>query len=141
MPNISAYEREKASPVWDISQERAFMETIVGQRFNYFMVFFSLVMAGGVNARDDYLLQSLVFTIGTIALTMLSSVLARAQQKLDLILVSLFRDPTHPATIINEQAKGGSRRKMIGYALPRFCLCSLTGLSVLAWLGCLSTKR
>jgi hypothetical protein len=138
MPNISAEERDKTGPVWDMSQERAFIETIVGQRFNFFMVFFSLVVAGGINARDDYLLQCLVFTVGAIALAMLSSVLARAQYKLDLILSLLFQDPTHPATIINERARGGSRRKLIGYVLPRVCLFSLTVLTVLAWLGYLS---
>ena len=31
---------------WDMSQERAFLENLLSQRFNFFLVFFSLVVAG-----------------------------------------------------------------------------------------------
>lgn len=54
---LSAELRDKTSPVWDMSQERAFIENLLGQRFNFFLVFFSLTVAGSVNAKAQIHLQ------------------------------------------------------------------------------------
>ena len=121
---MSASVRDKNSPVWDMSQERAFIENLLGQRFNFFLVFFSLVIAGSVNSRTQLHLQ-IVLGIGTAICVLLATTLARSQEKLDLILDDLFSDPSHPVTIINKRAKpSGSRRKVISSVIPRLC-CSL----------------
>ncbi len=118
---ISAKERNEKSPVWDMSQERAFIETLLVQRFNFFMIFFSLVIGGALNAKVQLHLQ-IVLTLGAIICSLFASVLGRTQEKLDLILDDLFQDPSHPATIINNRArKTGSRRKLIGIWIPQLC--------------------
>lgn len=132
---ISASVRDQTSPLWDMSQERAFMENLLGQRFNFFLVFFSLVVAGSVNSKTQFHLQ-IVLGIGAAICVLLATTLARSQEKLDLILTDLLSDPSHPVTIINNRAKpNGSRRKVISSVIPRVCcllllvgfVCALTG--------------
>ncbi|MBF8274973.1 MAG: hypothetical protein HW390_46 [Candidatus Brocadiaceae bacterium] len=120
-PKQTASERDKSGPVWDMSQERAFIENLLSQRFNFFLVFFSLVVAGSINAKIQFQLQ-IILGIGSLICTLLASTLERSQEKLDLILKDLFSDESHPATIINKHAsKGGSRRRVIGIIIPRLC--------------------
>jgi hypothetical protein len=136
-PKQSAADRDKTSPVWDMSQERAFVENLLGQRFNFFLVFFSVVLAGSVNAKTQIQLQILL-GIGSAVSLLFASVLGRSQEKLDLILDDLFDDDSHPATIINNRAKkSGSRRRWIGVAIPRVCCAILILGFILSLLGCL----
>lgn len=122
---ISAAERDKLSPVWDMSQERVFMEQLLNQRFNFFLVFFSLMIAGAVNSKKQIHLQ-LVLTLGAIICTLLAAVLIRTQVKLDLILTDLFSDPSHPAAIINKSAGNRwSMRRIIGIWIPLLCSAAL----------------
>ncbi len=125
--------REKTSPVWDMSQERLFIETLLNQRFNFFLVFFSLVLAGAVNAKHQIEFQ-LILTLGAFVTTMFALVLNRSQQKLDLIISDLMTDPTHPVRIIDNLAgRSGGRRQLIGVWIPRFCATVLWVAAVAAW--------
>jgi hypothetical protein len=121
-PKQTAAERDKASPVWDMSQERVFEENLLSQRFNFFLLFFSLVVTGSVNAKTQVLFNT-ILGIGSLVCVLLAVVLAHTQQKLDLILKDLFTDESHPATIIDRRVmKGGmSRRRMIGLYIPWIC--------------------
>lgn len=138
-PGITAAERDKASPVWDMSQERAYMETLLNQRFNFLLVLFSLIIAGAINSKVQLHLQ-LILTIGTIIIFLFGSVLRRSQEKLDLAIADIFTDETHPATILNRRAKrGGSRRKLIGVYIPWFVQITLAVGTVLAWFNLIKT--
>lgn len=138
-PGITSAERDKASPVWDMSQERAYMETLLNQRFNFFLVLFSLIIAGALNSKVQIHLQ-LILTIGTIIILLFGSVLRRSQEKLDLAIADLFTDETHPATILDRRAKkGGSRRKLIGVYIPWFVSITLVVGTILAWFNIITT--
>jgi hypothetical protein len=123
---------QTVSPRWDISQERAFMETLLGQRFNFLLVFFSLVMAGAVNSRESPFIQASVLSMGAIICFCLMLTINRSQQKLDLIIAIIMEDPHHPVTVINALAKGPSRRRLIGYYVPAFCFVALASWALLA---------
>jgi len=138
---ISAADRDKVGPVWDMSQERAFLENLLVQRFNFFLVFFSIVMAGSVNAKTQPQLE-IVWGIGSIICVLFALVLTRSQEKLDLILQDLFTDPSHPATIIDQRSsKGGSRRRVLGIWIPRLCCCILIVGFVLSLFGVLTVPQ
>lgn len=126
--------QDRTTPRWDMSQERAFLENLLGQRFNFLLVFFSIVVAGAVQARELPVLQALVLTLGTFILLCLLLVIGRAQQKLDIILGLLFQNANHPAKISNDLASGGSKRRLIGYVVPRICFCTLAIWAASAWL-------
>jgi hypothetical protein len=138
---LDATARDKSSPVWDMSQERAFVENLLNQRFSFFLVVFSLVLSGAINAKVQLHLQ-IVLTLGATVTLLFASVLGRSQEKLDLILADLFSDPSHPAAIIDKRAKKrGSRRRLIGIWIPRMCWAVLAVGAVLAWMGLLQVPR
>jgi hypothetical protein len=120
-----------------MSQERVFIETLLNQRFNFFLVFFSLVLAGAVNAKVQLHFQ-LVLTLGAVVTLLFAAVLRRSQEKLELIIDDLRTDPSHPVTIIDKAAKGRSRRKFIGVLIPSICSGILMLAAALSWLGCLA---
>jgi hypothetical protein len=116
-----------------MSQERAFIENLLNSRFSFFLVVFSFVLAGAINAKIQLHLQ-VVLTLGAVVTTLFAAVLGRSQEKLDLILADLFSDPTHPAAIIDTRAKkGGGRRRLIGIWIPRICCGVLITGAALAW--------
>ena len=138
MPDISAKERDEKSPVWDTSQERAFMETVFNQRFNFFLVFFSLVVAGAVNARSRAHLL-IVLVAGSVIALFLAYSLLRAHLKLGSILEELYLDATHPATIINKKhSKWLTVRWITGWLLPFGCTVALMSAALCAGLGVLA---
>lgn len=137
---LPASERDKTSPVWDMSQERVFIEQLLNQRFHFFLVIFSLVIAGAINSKQQLHLQ-VILTIGLSVEFLLANLLARSQEKLDLILQDLLSDPTHPAAIIDARAtKGGSRRRLVGVWIPRLCCYILAAAMLLSWFGVIATK-
>src|SRR5690242_9488913 len=117
--NLTAAEHDTASPVWDMSQERAFVENLLNQRFNFFLVFFSLVVAGSVNAKTQVMFD-IILGVGAVIGLLFTLVLSRTQQKLELILEDLFTDKSHPATIIDRRTHKlvGSRLRFIGFYIP-----------------------
>jgi hypothetical protein len=132
---ISAYDRDKMSPVWDMSQERAFIENLLNQRF---MIAISFTMSTAVNTKTDLQLK-LVLTFGAVIAFMFGLVLRRSQEKLDLIITDLKADNSHPLSIIDSRADShGSRRKIIGVAIPFVCISTLIAGAVLAWFGVLT---
>lgn len=133
-------EREKQSPVWDISQERAFMENLVIQRVNFLIVFFSLVVAGSINSQNNKILQFSILVAGIVITGVLAMTVIRSQQKLDIILKDIFMDKNHPATIANTKAKGFSVRKLIGYFLPFVCVFFLVIMSIFSFYGHISSN-
>lgn len=133
--------RDKTSPVWDMSQERVFIEQLLNQRFNFFLVIFSLVIAGAINAKQQIHLQ-IILIIGLCIEILLASLLARSQEKLDLILKDLFSDPTHPAAIINTRAnKCGSRRRLVGIYIPMLCCFILAIAVLLSFYGIIAVQK
>ena len=53
MPNISAEIRDSSGPVWDMSQERVFIETLLVQRLNFFLIFTGFVITGALNSKTQ----------------------------------------------------------------------------------------
>ena len=130
---LPAAERDEKPPVWDMSQERAFIETLLNQRFNFFMVFFSLVIGGAINAKTD-LHIALILTLGFVIALLLSLVIGRAQQKLDLIIDDLKTDLSHPIKIIDDLAGPSStKRRLLGYWIPVLCCIVLFLGAIFAW--------
>jgi hypothetical protein len=133
---LPASERDKLSPVWDMSQERAFNEQLLSQRFSFFVIFFGLCVAGALNARSQLHFQ-LVLTMGAVITILFARVLHRTHLKADLAIKDLFSDSTHPAKIIDDRCGPGSQRKVLAYYIPVLC-CGFLGLGAfLAWTGCL----
>jgi hypothetical protein len=108
--------RDKESPVWDMSQERAFFENLMNQRFTFFIVFFCAIVAGVVNAKSEFTAK-LLLTLGSILTVLFAAILWRSHKKFDL------------------RAGRGSVRWILGWGIPWFCCAVLIIGSVLAFTG------
>lgn len=139
MPKLDHETRDKTPPVWDMSQERVLMEQLVGQRLNFFLVFFAVIIAGAVNAREQFQLQ-LVLTIGLMVSMVLLAAINRTSARLDVALSILRQDPTHPYTIIGDQVGGFSVRFLLWRLLPAFCVALLALGCAAAWANVLSAS-
>ncbi len=138
-------------PDWSLSQEREFLETLLGQRFNFLLVFFSLVIMAALTAETQAGTTA-TFALGTVVSLLASFPIARAQLKLDLVLRRL--EGNHPARQTDEWAQtdkstappficilaGGSSRRMIGYWIPLVCWLSLGFGALLSVLGCFGDR-
>jgi hypothetical protein len=128
---------------WNLSKERAFIEDILCQRFNFLLVFYSLILAGAFTAASPRYV-SLALTLGTCITLPLAVTIARVQHRLDCIIEHL--DKQHPA----EMTKGWTRekeppliwrffakeskRQWIGYWIPLLLALSLLLGACLAWI-------
>lgn len=140
-----------ATEDWDLSQERAFIENLLCQRFNFLLVFYSLVVAGAFTTTSQRNFN-IALTVGALVTSLFALPIARAQHKLDLILRRLGElHPSHPARMTDVWASDlsmvpviirpivrYSRRDVIGYWIPLLCALSLWVGALLAWAGVFS---
>ncbi|MBX9751495.1 MAG: hypothetical protein K5Q68_18045 [Roseococcus sp.] len=128
-------EQKFASPRWDISQERAFIENLLGQRFNFFMAFFSLVIGGAISTREIIVFQIPILWVGLLICTLIMLTLFRTQKKLNIILSIIERDASHPVTVTTSLAGGWSVRRIVGYYIPAICVTLLLVASLTVTFG------
>jgi hypothetical protein len=138
--------RDRNSPVWDMSQERIFLESLMNQRFTFFVAVFSAVIAGVLNAKSQFYLKS-VLVIGAAVELLLWPLIFRAQYKLNLIVNYLMADDSHPMTIIEEEVRTRARciaswvmssrvrQYMVGVAVPLVCCAILIFGASVALMG------
>jgi len=139
-PRLTTDQRDKASPVWDMSQERAFLETLLNHRTNFFIVFFSAVIAGTLGATEQWQTRLLLSLGALIAMLMYATIL-RAEQKLSIALRYLSRDRTHPVRITDRAAGPPSARRLLSVWVPFICCGVLLFGVVLAWLDKLPIRQ
>lgn len=138
MTSLSSEEREQLSPVWDLSQERAFTMSLINQRISFFLAFFSLVVGGALNAKAQ-LHMNIILVIGSILLWFLWFPIHYTQIRLNRLMTLIKSDETHPYTVIT---KGMPRRQLrvsayIVYSLTTFCCLVLTIGTIFAVVGLL----
>jgi hypothetical protein len=138
MPNINQQERDLKAPVWDISQERVFVFTLVNQRLQFLILFCSMVVAGAINTQSPERVQ-FILIIGATISWLFSAVIVRTQARLTAVLNIIEQDPTHPYTIVTLQTKQKYRiQPLVSYVIPALCSITLTIGSLLAAFGLLS---
>src|SRR6266487_4590644 len=93
-----------ASP-WDMSQERAFIENLLSQRFNFFLVVFTVVLAGAATANTQTK-QTGILVLGFLLCFLIALTIYRIYAKLDETLKILHETKSHPVAIIGEKING-----------------------------------
>ena len=132
MPNIDSETRDKTSPVWDMSQERLMTEQLVGQRFNFYLVFFAVLVAGATNSKLQLHMQ-LLLSLGGLISIVFTKALYRTSGRLDVILNILKEDPTHPYAIISKAIGGVGVRRTLWRSLPTICTVLVCIAAVASW--------
>jgi hypothetical protein len=119
---------------WTMSEEREFIEGIVVERFNFFLLFFTLIISGAVGVKSINTLRAILL-VGAIVSWMISWTLGVANRKLNWILNKLkAEEPDHPFCT-TERAVGATGRNFIGYYIPFVCSLALTAAFIFALCG------
>jgi len=129
--DIADNEKDARAPRWDISQERQFIEQLLGQRFYFLLVFFSIFVAGAVNAKGVPFLQAAVLTVGAVIAFCLQAAIWRTHKKLEFFLSHLQNN--HPAAV-TERPEFKTGRNFIGKVVPRICFWALAAWALYSWL-------
>jgi hypothetical protein len=130
---------------WDLSQERVFMENLFCQRFNFFIVIFSLVIAGAASANTQPKLDAILW-VGFALCTLVALTLYRNYVKLIWVLKSLHQIPQHPVAQGGEYARHLGLRSLfgvqaiIGIIIPLICCSVLLVGAILASFCLLAAK-
>lgn len=130
---------------WDMNQERVFIENLFCQRFNFFIVIFSLVIAGAASTNSQIKFITLLW-VGFALCTLVGMTLYRAWVKLDWILRALHADATHPIAVTARGIEQGRLptligvNPIIGIVIPGACNALLLVGAVLASYGCLNAS-
>lgn len=135
MSNITRDDRDKLSPVWDLSQERVLTMTLINQRINFFVVFFSIVISGALNAKLQ-IYQSLILGVGACLSWMLAFPIYFTQMRVDKIMGLIREDESHPYTIVSKLAGGHVRvSALVSYGVTTLCCALLTIGAILSAVG------
>ena len=118
----------------EMSKERTFIETLVGQRFNFFIVFFSLIVGGAVNAKSQIMFQ-IILSVGMAVGWLITYTLVVAHIKLERVLARLAKH--HPYSIVQDEVSV-TGRKFIGWWIQILCSLILSAGAVLSWLSFIS---
>jgi hypothetical protein len=123
---------------WSMSDEREFIETLLCERFNFFLVIFGATIAGVVTVTTRQHLLLLLWSAAVIQFLMMLT-LWRAQCKFNRVFAQLKKDqPCHPAITINNGMEWWSVRDLIGYWIPLLCTAAVIVALVCATLGYLT---
>lgn len=120
---------DDGSSVEHCEHEREHIENVLMNRFDYFIVFFGVAIAGAA-ATDSHVIRALVLGVAAAISIPIAMTLSRAQTKLDLAFEHLIsRYPKHPAAICNNEANkvGSSKRGLVGRTIPQLCTAFLIG--------------
>lgn len=120
-----------------VEAERAHIETVLMQRFNYFIVLFGVVIAGAANVQG-HVVRALLLATAAIVCCLIALTLGRAQDKLDSVFEQLKAYKWHPAAVADVDAnkRGPSRRGLVGRTIPWACvvvLITFAACSLTAW--------
>ncbi len=121
---------------WSMSKEREFMEKLVCQRFNCFLVVFALFILAATTCRDDTN-SGVILTAGLVVCLMVWLTIYRSHVTLHWIMQErIYKTENHPARIANEELK---RRGLLsrlsaphwtGVVIPAVC-CGILFLGAL----------
>jgi hypothetical protein len=121
------------------------MENLPSQRFNFFIVIFSLVIAGSASANTQVKLASILW-IGCVLCTLVALTVYRIYVKVIWLLRTLHQIPNHPVAQSGLAVKGMGFRGLfgvnaiIGIIVPVVCCSVLLVGALLASLGVLASK-
>ena len=131
---------------WSYFSEREFVENLVSQRFNYFIVVFSLFITASATVKEVNSLI-IILSLGIIIVSIIGFTIYRTHVWLDIVFKILHNLPekAHLFEIIREEQKKskwikrhhGSVNKMIGIYIPLFCCLSLIIGLILVLTECL----
>jgi Na+/glutamate symporter len=141
--------KSRPTPEWNMSQEREFMENLLCQRFNFFLVLYSLTIAGAFNASTSINMVILLL-LGFVVCCLVACTVYRAHVKHHWIMQRFYKGDygnEHPIKVVNDAMiekgwkAGRSVSKLVGIVVPLGCSFFLLGLEILVCLGLINPLK
>ncbi|HJA09129.1 MAG TPA: hypothetical protein H9962_08080 [Candidatus Mailhella merdigallinarum] len=115
---------------WDIYKERAFIENLLCQRFNFFILSFALIVTASATVNTTTL-YNIILTSGIIICTLLFFTIYRIYTKLDIALKYIYENDKD--SIFHEIQKRTheyplnfkNMNRLIGVFIPIACVLTL----------------
>ena len=126
--------------VWDINQERIYLENLLNQRFNFFLVIFVLILGGSASANSQPKLI-LLLSFGLALCLLMWATVYRVYVKLDIVLKMCYDHEGHflkeIAIRTNKRGIKGlfSVNSLIGIYIPLMCLLMIVVALLLSFTG------
>jgi hypothetical protein len=132
-----------ANEEWDWSRERQFMENLLNQRFNFLVVFVSVISYAAAQAWASPL-RTLILAAGAVFTLLVGLTVYRVNRRLHIIIdTHLKRVIDHPVTVTYTECDAGGWKNLfrvrwiIGALIPGLAFLGLAIAAVLsAWLPC-----
>jgi hypothetical protein len=127
---------------WDINQERVFMENLLAQRFNFFLVIFSLVLGGSASANSQSKFI-LIMICGLVICLLMWAAVYRIYIKVDIVLKMCYEHEEH---FLKEIARRTNQRgfkgligvnSLVGIWIPLVCILMIVIALILSEFGIL----
>jgi len=127
---------------WDINQERMFVENLLAQRFNFFLIIFSLFLGGAASANSQLKLQLLLFC-GLVLCLLTWATVYRIYVKVDITLRMCYE---HDDRFLQEIARRTKQQgaagfiavnSLIGIWIPLICVVMMAITLILSITGVL----
>ena len=123
---------------WNIYQERAFIENLLCQRFNFFILLFSLIITSAATVKsDNMLLFNIIVISGILLCSCVGITIIRIYSKLDVILKMIYKYES-PAMFKEIQDEANKYKfsfvnvnSLIGFYIPVSCVFILIVLLIL----------
>ena len=124
---------------WDMYCERSFIENLLCQRFNFFVLSFSLIMTSAFSVKSIILFRITICS-GIIICVLLWVTIYRIYTKLDTILKLIYKyDENSIFHIIQERVKSDypfsfhNMNRIIGIVIPLICIFVLIIVLCVGW--------
>lgn len=106
----------------DWAREREHLEIVLIQRFNFFIVFFGVILAATATTGSG-LMRTTLLVIGLVICMLIAATLRRAYKKFDVSFRQLEVVYVNHPSFVSTVAIGseGSRREWIAYLIPNVC--------------------
>ncbi len=127
---------------WTLSSERAFVENLFCQRFNFMLVLYTLFVAAAASANTQIKLNA-ILGVGALITTLTAFTIWRAYGKLIINLTMLYCLHQHPISVIGRendvrpfQKRAFPVNSILGIWIPLICSISLIAGFFFAVFGC-----
>ena len=140
MENSNKKEVNSSNSEWNMYQERSFIETLFCQRFNYFILAYTIFVMAACTTEKEISVRVILFS-GIIILSLLWLTLGRAYVKLFVVLKKIRENEgviPDIDKIVNSYpfiAKLFGVLPIMTYIIPFTCIISLVILLIFGWNG------
>lgn len=103
---------------WSISDERVFLENLLSQRLNFFIIIYAAILTGSITT-GDLVLRGIILLIGLVITCLLSLAMFRICNKVIVILTILHKTKRHPIRRVGKITERYNKKHHLSYPSPK----------------------